>query len=381
MAYSLIYFNSKTEAETAYNNASLTDNACAYYEINLNPSIAYTIGAITYGTLDSTITSFGYYSDNTTYPNTTYPRGYVVTPGTYYVYPINVNTKLYSILYFNTELEAQTASDALIPSQTNISVGNIDGGSSSSLSLNEIMQIASLAVGGLNVNLNPPINSDYKVGSITSGTYDNTVITWTDIEHQISYQPNDELPIYNDYTYCLYPTQKANVSCFLEGTKLLASIDNVDTYVPIESLRKGDLIQTNLHGYKKIHSIGKGTIDNPTTTERSKNRLYVCKKGMYPVTEDLYITGGHSILVDTLTPREKEMTIQQFDRLFVTDNKYRLMACVDERAEPWSSAGKYTIWHIALEHEDTGMNYGIYANGLLVESCSICHLLKKMTVQ
>ena len=28
------------------------------------------------------------------------------------------------------------------------------------------------------------------------------------------------------------------------------------------------------------------------------------------------------------------------------------------------------IYHIALEHKDNCMNYGIYANGLLVETCS-----------
>jgi hypothetical protein len=28
------------------------------------------------------------------------------------------------------------------------------------------------------------------------------------------------------------------------------------------------------------------------------------------------------------------------------------------------------IYHIALENEDYYMNYGIYANGLLVETCS-----------
>ena len=44
---------------------------------------------------------------------------------------------------------------------------------------------------------------------------------------------------------------------------------------------------------------------------------------------------------------------------------------VDERAEPWASEGTYTIWHFALENEDIKMNYGVYANGLLVETCSI----------
>jgi hypothetical protein len=46
------------------------------------------------------------------------------------------------------------------------------------------------------------------------------------------------------------------------------------------------------------------------------------------------------------------------------------MACLDERAKPWVSQGAYTIWHFALEHEDTGKNYGVYANGLLVETTS-----------
>jgi hypothetical protein len=53
------------------------------------------------------------------------------------------------------------------------------------------------------------------------------------------------------------------------------------------------------------------------------------------------------------------------------------MAFLDERAEPWASAGDYTIWHVALENNDVRMNYGIYAEGLLVESCSINFLKNK----
>ena len=59
-------------------------------------------------------------------------------------------------------------------------------------------------------------------------------------------------------------------------------------------------------------------------------------------------------------------------RIFVTDKKYRLIACVDERAEPLTSEGVFPIWHLALENENEKMNYGIYVNGgLLVESCSL----------
>jgi hypothetical protein len=65
-------------------------------------------------------------------------------------------------------------------------------------------------------------------------------------------------------------------------------------------------------------------------------------------------------------------------RIFVTDSKYRLIACVDEQAEPLASEGVFSIWHLALENEDDKMNYGIYVNGgLLVETCCIDTLKNK----
>ena len=42
------------------------------------------------------------------------------------------------------------------------------------------------------------------------------------------------------------------------------------------------------------------------------------------------------------------------------------MACIDDRCDPWTSEGTYSIWHIALEHSDIYMNYGIYVNGGLL---------------
>ena len=51
------------------------------------------------------------------------------------------------------------------------------------------------------------------------------------------------------------------------------------------------------------------------------------------------------------------------------------MACIDERAAPYEKAGEYNIYHIALANDDPYSNYGVYANGLLVESCSKRFLL------
>jgi len=179
----------------------------------------------------------------------------------------------------------------------------------------------------------------------------------------------------SDGSYYLYPS----APCFLEGSTILCEIDGVEKYVPIEQLQKGTLVKTSLNGYKPVVLLGKGTIQNPGNDERSENRLYKCSPSKYPqLTDDLYITGCHSILEFPITDKQKEDTIKHLGRLFVTDDKYRLMACVDERAEPWNSEGVYTIWHFALENNNERTNYGVYANGgLLVETCCILTLKNK----
>jgi hypothetical protein len=175
--------------------------------------------------------------------------------------------------------------------------------------------------------------------------------------------------------YYLYPS----APCFLEGSTILCEVDGVEKYIPVEQLQKGTLVKTSLNGYKPVVLLGKGTIQNPGNDERSENRLYKCSPSKYPqLTDDLYITGCHSILEFPITDKQKEDTIKHLGRLFVTDDKYRLMACVDERAEPWNSEGVYTIWHFALENNNERTNYGVYANGgLLVETCCILTLKNK----
>ena len=170
--------------------------------------------------------------------------------------------------------------------------------------------------------------------------------------------------------FYVYPA----LPCFKEGTRILALVDGKETYVPIETLKKGDLVTTSHHGHKKIEVMGSGILQNPgTLKDRIQNRLYKCSPTKYgDLKTDLYVTGGHAILVNKLTEAQRAQTIKQLGRVFVTDGKYRLPACADERAEPAGPAGPIPIWHLALEHENPKMNYGIYVNGgLLVETCCI----------
>jgi len=172
----------------------------------------------------------------------------------------------------------------------------------------------------------------------------------------------------SDGSYYFYP---ASV-CFLEGTKILSLLENKETYVPIENLRKGDLVKTSRNGYKKIDMIGKHEIQHTASKNRLKDELYKCSPSNFPeLMEDLIVTGYHNILVNEFVSEEqKQKAIEVNGKIYVTDEKYRLPACVDNRTDVFEKPGKYMIWHLALEHDNYYMNYGIYANGMLVESCS-----------
>jgi len=195
------------------------------------------------------------------------------------------------------------------------------------------------------------------------------------------YCSDDGNPNGSIYKFSLSLGLFLSVACFKEGTKILTSRG----YRKIEDLRKGDLVKTVFHDYLPIEMISKREIYHSALKEnRIKDQLYKCSSDKYPeIFEDLVITGCHSILVDEFKDeKEKEKTIEINRKIYVTDGKYRLPACVDERAVVYEKAGKYTIYHIALENDNYYMNYGIYANGLLVETCSKRYLkeLSNMTI-
>jgi hypothetical protein len=171
--------------------------------------------------------------------------------------------------------------------------------------------------------------------------------------------------------------------CFLEGSKILCLVNGVETYMPIQQLTPGTLVKTNLNGFKQIKIIGRGEIQNPDSSERLSQRLYKLSPSNYPeLKEDLYLTGCHSILVDSLTDTQRADIVKHVPQVQVTDNKYRLLACVDDRAEPWASEGTYAIWHFALDNDNEVKNYGVYANGgLLVETCCIKRMREKSNME
>jgi len=169
-------------------------------------------------------------------------------------------------------------------------------------------------------------------------------------------------------------TFSPSVVCFLEGSTILTD----KGYIKIEDLKKDDLVKTITKGFVPIFEIGSSEIDNPASCDRIKDQLYTLTPEKYPeLSEKLVLTGCHSVLVNLLPAEIIEPTRELLGNIFHTETKYRLPICLDERSEIFPTRGKFTIYHICLEHESDVKNYGIYANGgLLVESCSKKHIKK-----
>ena len=160
--------------------------------------------------------------------------------------------------------------------------------------------------------------------------------------------------------------------CFIKGTKIEYLNENSEIeYTEIENLRPGMLVNTYKHGLVPIAIVGTKKIYNPRNNYRVKDRLFICTPDKYPeLKENLIVTGYNSTLLDSMNEQQTINTLSVSQEILITDDKYRLMTFLDERAEPYLEEGEYSIYHITLDHPDDMMNYGIYANGLLVNSCS-----------
>ena len=200
-------------------------------------------------------------------------------------------------------------------------------------------------------------------------------LTFTNLTWSFSYTANvlaskGTAPSYTAYNISTYTLN--NVYCFKEATKILCFTDK-EEYIPIENLKPGVLVKTVSSGFKKIEAIGYARVyyDIKNNGRTKKNLYKLCKTEFPELFEDLVITGCHSILVkEFINEEQRNKTIEVNGNTYLTDSHYRLPACADNRIQIYDVDDVHVVWHFSLEHTDYFMNYGVYANGLLVETTS-----------
>jgi hypothetical protein len=158
--------------------------------------------------------------------------------------------------------------------------------------------------------------------------------------------------------------------CFKKGTKILCEND---MYVLIEELKIGDLVKTYKHGYQKVIMSAHSSLCN--YSQNKLNQLYTYSRESNPdLIEDLHLTGGHSLLLETLTEEESNdmNQINWAKEDFMVEDKYKLLAGFSSQL-CIATEQQVEIYHFVLEPPENAKPshvYGIYANGILAESCS-----------
>ena len=168
-----------------------------------------------------------------------------------------------------------------------------------------------------------------------------------------------------------------NVPCFEKNTKILCLKDNEEVYVTISELKKGDLIKTYKHGFKKLDLIGSGVFLNDVSNPFRS--MYKHKHNVDGF-DNLVITGGHSILVDHLL-EEENLQQQKINFDYKIEDKQMSLSAFSKDFEKIKTGNVFTYYHIVLENDDENGKYGIWANGgILTETCERSHFLKNFTM-
>jgi hypothetical protein len=165
--------------------------------------------------------------------------------------------------------------------------------------------------------------------------------------------------------------------CFNENTEILCLNSNLkEEYIPIQKLKKGDLVKTYKHGYKKIKMIGKNTMRNNPLDPRCC--MFKMKKNdTNGLTKDLIVTGYHSILVDKITANQ-EKNVKILGSFQSIEDKYLLVSSLSKDFVKLDCTDIVTYYHLVLENgENKEIKFGIWSNGILTESTCEKHFLEK----
>ena len=158
--------------------------------------------------------------------------------------------------------------------------------------------------------------------------------------------------------------------CFNKGTKILCLKDGREQYIAIQELREGDQVKTLNHGYKKIIDMRKGRFSLNGLMDIGMYRM----KKQGNMIADLEMSGLHAVLVNKNDVKYADDIKRQKGKnnpKFYIDGKFRLRARESHEFQQMEQK-EYTIFSFALEEPQR--QYGIWANGVLVETTDLKNL-------
>lgn len=167
-----------------------------------------------------------------------------------------------------------------------------------------------------------------------------------------------------------------SIFCYNKDTTVLCLIENQEVYVPIQELTVGMLVKTYKHGYLPL----KYLLERKNTVMGIDrfNSMYLIKK-FGSMTHDLYVTGKHNILVDSINDKYKTKYNFYNGLNKSIDDKLCLYCCHYKRAMRIKTPEYYDIYHLILDGPNE--RYGIYVNGgFLSESTSEKVVLDKLSI-
>lgn len=399
-SYDLVIENTINSSKGSYSPTSLYQNNPG--TITYTNSTLYTFSGYTYVLVDS---NGNYVSDELTTTNSetslTFSNVILDTLGT--------NTLIIYNIDFETEVVGGISINVL---EQDEEFGTITTNPS------PLLQNNAGTLTYTNVSITPIINNNYVLKNIY-GSYVSSILYVTSTGLSSFKFTNVIIPFggINNLTIYNLTTRKTIVYnieivvstvCFKEGTQILCYINKREVYVPIEKIKEDDYVKVynGNYAYKKAKFIIKSKlINSPSTTI---NKLYKLSKHKHPnLIDDLYVTGSHALLHDSLsedelekmeslanhynnynvvvendclTEKERENLSQLIkyyrDYKITMFNKYKLIAYYDLNFEEVNDTALYNIYHLVIENDNKYGSFGVFANGILAETTDEAGLLR-----
>jgi hypothetical protein len=224
-----------------------------------------------------------------------------------------------------------------------------------------------------NITNNNKLSIEEPVGFVSFSNSDNPVYL-----NALNTTNGDPIPDYKVQFDATIPITDNDTYCFSEGTKILSlsnqqHIDGCLTsqlkeeYRLVQDLIIGDYVKTYLHGYRKVSRIISGNFVNNPKDEGVANCMYrMIKTEDNGLIEDLTLTRNHGVLVEKLTENEEKKVDK--NNLPVIDNLLSIITADSDKFEKVLDNNVYKYYHFSLNGDgDEDRQFGVYANGILVE--------------